>query len=165
MATSRYPRRVSSTHSRLLASGSTKCASPTRTSSPSMIASVRGSRSVTVSPAPGRLAISIVPRIASTLRRTMSIPTPRPETSVTSRAVEKPGARMSARISASDNSRVRRDQSPFHARGAHRFHVQPAPVVADPDQHIGAGMRCRQLDPARSGGFPAARRSSGVSMP
>src|ERR1019366_4809563 len=66
-----------------------------------MIARVSGRRSVTVVPAPGLLAMSMVPRRVSTLRRTTSIPTPRPDTSVTCRAVEKPGANMKAKISAS----------------------------------------------------------------
>ena len=58
---------------------------------------------MTVRPAPGLLAISMEPRSASTLRRTTSMPTPRPDTSVISRAVENPGARISEKISDSES--------------------------------------------------------------
>ena len=64
------------------------------------MARVSGRRSVTLVPSPGLLAISIVPRRALHARRTTSMPTPRPDTSVTCCAVEKPGCKISAKISA-----------------------------------------------------------------
>ena len=75
------------------------------------------------------LAISIDPCSASTLRRTTSMPTPRPETSVTSRAVEKPGARISEKISASESRADAVDQPLLDGAGAHRLHIQAASVV------------------------------------
>ena len=76
---------VSSMHSSTAASGMTKLSSATCTISPSMMASVSGSdRSMRV-PWPGSLCTSIEPRSESTSRLTTSMPTPRPETSVTCR--------------------------------------------------------------------------------
>ena len=67
-----------------------------------MIASVSGRRSVIVVPAPARLVHRrSTPRSRSTLRRTTSMPTPRPENSVTRSAVEKPGSRISRNSSPS----------------------------------------------------------------
>ena len=60
-----------------------------------MMASVSGSRTVTVVPSPGRLAMSTLPRSAVMLRLTTSMPTPRPDRLVTCSAVEKPGSKMS----------------------------------------------------------------------
>ena len=93
------------------------------------------------------------------------MPTPRPETSVTWRAVEKPGARISEKISASESRARRVDQPLLDRAGAHRLRVQAAPVVADPDQHMGAGMLGRKLNSwpgrlCRPRGGPR-----GVSMP
>ena len=56
-----------------------------------MTATVSGSRMSIVVPLPGCESMLSVPRSDSTLRRTTSIPTPRPEMSLTSDAVEKPG--------------------------------------------------------------------------
>ncbi len=60
-----------------------------------MMARVSGSFTVIVDPAPRSLSISIVPRSDSIDRFTTSIPTPRPDTFVTSFAVENPGFRFS----------------------------------------------------------------------
>ena len=117
-------------------------------------------------PAPGLLLISMDPRSASTLRRTTSMPTPRPETSVTSRAVEKPGARIRR-----EDLRLRRAASApsikplLDGAGAHRLHIQAAAVVADPDQDVRRRSACAERWILAVGGLPAARRASGVSMP
>ena len=66
---------------------------------PSMIAMVRGIFSVVVIPLPGSLVMTTVPPTSSTFRLTTSMPTPRPEYSVTSVLVEKPGAIRKLRIS------------------------------------------------------------------
>ena len=60
-----------------------------------MMASVSGSRSAISVPWPGTLSMSTEPRSASMLRRTTSMPTPRPDRLVTVSAVEKPGSMMS----------------------------------------------------------------------
>jgi hypothetical protein len=69
-----------------------------------MIANVKGSRSLVVVPRPSTLSSSISPRNASTFRRTTSMPTPRPERSLTESAVENPASNTRFRISRSDNS-------------------------------------------------------------
>jgi len=77
---------------------------PTRTTSPSMMAIVNGSLIRKVEPDPTAVSISIFPRRRSMLRRTTSMPTPRPETAVTFSAVEKPGAKIRARMSSRSSS-------------------------------------------------------------
>src|SRR3546814_19106460 len=69
--------------------------SPTATDMPSRIASVSGRRIVTRVPAPSRDASSTLPPSAWMFFLTTSMPTPRPDTSVTCAAVEKPGAKIS----------------------------------------------------------------------
>ena len=61
-----------------------------------MVASVNGSLMMKVAPTPVVLWISIRPRSVSTFRRTTSMPIPRPDISVSSLAVEKPGRKISA---------------------------------------------------------------------
>ena len=68
---------------------------------PSRIASVSGSEIRIVVPKPSAERMSTVPPSAVMLRLTTSMPTPRPETSVTMSAVEKPGAKISCQTSAS----------------------------------------------------------------
>ena len=68
---------------------------------PSRMASVSGSRTVVRVPTPATDSISIRPPRAATFFLTTSMPTPRPETSVTSAAVEKPGSKMSCHTSPS----------------------------------------------------------------
>ena len=60
-----------------------------------MIASVSGMRKDIVDPSPSTEAMSIVPRKASIVRLTTSMPTPRPDRLVICAAVEKPGAKIS----------------------------------------------------------------------
>ena len=64
-----------------------------------MIASVRGMRTRTVVPWPGREFRSTVPPMRSMFVRTTSMPTPRPDTFVTWAAVEKPGRKIRLSIS------------------------------------------------------------------
>ena len=59
------------------------------------IASVRGSLMMTVVPRPGSLSSSTVPLSSSIFERTMSMPMPRPETSLTFSAVLRPGIQTS----------------------------------------------------------------------
>ena len=69
-----------------------------------MIARVSGIRTRTVVPVPGTLPISTAPPIASMFVRTTSMPTPRPDTSVTVAAVENPGSKMYWRTRSSGRS-------------------------------------------------------------
>ena len=84
---------------RMLLMGMVKMESPTDTSMPSMMAMVRGMRMVVVMPWPSSLEMDTEPPSSSTPRFTTSMPTPRPENSVTSVLVEKPGASRKLRIS------------------------------------------------------------------
>ena len=84
---------------RMLLMGMVKVDWPTETSMPSMMAMVRGMRMVVVMPFPSSLVMVTLPPSSSTLRLTTSMPTPRPENSVTSVLVEKPGASRKLRIS------------------------------------------------------------------
>ena len=106
----------------------------------------------------------MLPRKASTLRRTTSIPTPRPETSVTSRAVENPGAKMSAKISVS-LSRASAATSPFSMARSRTA----SPSIPAPSSATRIRTWRRSAAPKDGwlprGGFPAARRTSGDSMP
>ena len=72
---------------------------PTETSIPSIIAIVRGIRIVVIMPFPCSLVMVTEPPRLSTPLFTTSIPTPRPENSVTSLLVENPGAIRKFRIS------------------------------------------------------------------
>ena len=51
---------------------------------------------VKVVPWPATVSMSTLPRSFSMLRRTTSMPTPRPETSLTTSAVEKPAAKINS---------------------------------------------------------------------
>jgi hypothetical protein len=77
-------------------SGRAQTRAPDLTSRAPMMASVSGSDSETRVPWPGVLVTSTQPPRCSMLLRTTSMPTPRPETSVTTLAVEKPGMKMTA---------------------------------------------------------------------
>ena len=59
-----------------------------------MIASVSGRRTRTTMPKPSADSISTLPPSAVMFFITTSMPTPRPETSVTTSAVENPGAKI-----------------------------------------------------------------------
>ncbi len=83
-------------HSSTMSIGTTNTDLPTPTWKPLMIASVSGSRTVTVVPRPGSLAMATLPRSAVMLRLTTSMPTPRPDRFVTCSAVENPGSKISA---------------------------------------------------------------------
>lgn len=66
------------------------------------MANVSGMRMTKRVPAPGREATETTPPIAWMFSRTTSRPTPRPETLVTARAVEKPGTKMKRATSSGD---------------------------------------------------------------
>ena len=71
--------------------GMAKCWLPIDTVSAGMMVRVSGTRRVMRVPAPGVLSTSTMPPIRSTLERTTSMPTPRPEMAVTACAVDRPG--------------------------------------------------------------------------
>ena len=75
--------------------------SPTRTSSAWMMANVKGNLIVKRVPCPGDVSTSKTPLRRLMLRLTTSMPTPRPDTSETTSAVENPGVKISSMISRS----------------------------------------------------------------
>src|SRR5258706_288913 len=95
-----------------------------------MIASVSGSRTVTVLPSPSMLARSTVPRRASMLWRTTSMPTPRPERSVTVSALENPGAKTKPSSSASGSCSGCAPRPVARARSAMRARLELEPLGA-----------------------------------
>ena len=99
-----------------------------------------------VVPAPSLDSMAIVPRSASMPRRTTSIPTPRPERSVTSFVVVKPGSKMTL------------SSAPMAARSS------PAPSSETRMMIVPAScLAARVMWP--TGDFPLATRSLDGSMP
>ena len=72
------------------------------------------------------------------LRFTTSIPTPRPDTSVTFSAVENPGLKMSIQICSSDKLVGFCDQSLFDAFGQNLVSIETSPIVLHGDADIAA---------------------------
>ena len=90
-------------------------------------------------PEPLVLTTSMRPWMDSTAARTASRPTPRPEVSVTSVRVLKPGRKMRSRSCASciRAHLLRGDEARALGRRAHRLHVDAAPVVAQlQEEHV-----------------------------
>src|SRR5882724_4500435 len=81
----------------------------------SMMASVSGTLTVTVVPSPALDERSMVPPSAWIFRLATSIPTPRPDRSVTCSAVENPGSKISCQTSASGASGAMARLQPEHA--------------------------------------------------
>src|SRR5256885_2166247 len=77
---------------------------------PSMIASVSGSRTFTLMPAPSVDSMSTVPPSEGMFSLTTSMPPPRPARPVTASAVEKPGAKDRSHTGAAGNRGARLDR-------------------------------------------------------
>ena len=71
---------------------------------------------------------------------------------MTSRAVEKPGARIREKSSDSESWADAVDQPLLDGARAHGFDVQTAPVIAYSDQYLGAGVQGGEAN-GRGGGF------------
>ena len=113
-----------------------------------MIASVSGSdRSIRV-PRPGSLCTRMEPRSESTSRLTTSMPTPRPETSVTFVAVEKPGRKISSKISLLGELGIGGNQASFPGLAEDGGGVQAGAVVDDGNDDVGPLVGGRQRDGA-----------------
>lgn len=126
---------------RILEIGTVKIVPPTLTSMPSTMARVRGMRSVMQVPFPYSLVMVTVPPMLSTFRFTTSIPTPRPEYSVTSLLVEKPGSIRRERISFwlySSSGFVRMPFSRAFVRTAGR--IDSLSVIFYYNDNLAAGM-------------------------
>jgi len=137
---------------------------PHITSMPSMMARVSGSTSRNVEPCPCTDETLTRPRMPSMLRLTTSMPTPRPEISVTRAAVEKPGRKISAWTSWSFSSWFSAT-SPFSralTRIRSRFRPRPSSVSSTMIEPPSWYAERRSVERA---GLPALRRSSVVSTP
>ena len=156
----------SGTSSRTAACGIASRSLADRTMSAGMIASVRGTRTRTVVPSPGRLWMSTVPPIASMLVFTTSIPTPRPETLVTAAAVEKPGSKMNCNTrssgSAAASSAATSPRATAFARTADTAIPPPSSSTSIVTWPLSLNARRASLPTC---GLPRAARTSGGSMP
>ena len=127
-----------------------------------MMAKVNGRAMEIRVPFPGSLASDKDPRKRSICRLMASMPTPRPETPVTARAVEKPGSRIRFEISLSlrTASRAMSCFSMALARTASRSMPRPSSstlmTTCDPTWSAESRMVARR-------GLPLAIRSSGGS--
>ena len=72
------------------------------------------------------------------LRLTTSMPTPRPETSLTASAVEKPGAKIEVEDALLGQLLVRADQAALARLGEDPVALEAAAVVADFDDDVAA---------------------------
>ena len=116
-------------------------------------------------PLPGVEWICTWPPSSLMLRLTTSMPTPRPETSLTTSAVEKPGAKIRLKIRSSDSSSSAPTRPRSRALARILSRLQAAAVVADFDDDVAALVIGVELDDAvrracRPRGAPRA-----ISMP
>ena len=132
-----------------------------------MIASVSGSRIWAVVPAPSSEVSSTSPPSSRTVARTASMPTPRPEMSLVTSAVEKPGWNSSsaARPGVDGVDRVGGDQPALGGLAGDLGGVDPGAVVAHRDDHVAAGVAGGDLERAGrglAGGDALVRRLEAV---
>ena len=113
-------------------------------------------------PRPGSDRISIRPRTDSTLARTTSRPTPRPEMSDTNAEVESPDRNTSCMDVVV--TQCRRVDALARRLVAHPVHVDAPAIVADGQDDLGSQLHGVQPD-GRLARLAGASRSSGVSMP
>ena len=120
-----------------------------------------------VVPTPGSVSTSTVPPRSSTAVRTTSRPTPRPEVSVTSSRVEKPGTNSSRQQRrAGQRSRRRRAAPRAIAGGAQRVLVDAGAVVGDLDDDGRAGGPGRRRVTVGRAGLAGGRAlAPAVSQP
>ena len=145
--------------------GTVYLALPTTIDIHSIIAKVRGIFSVVMLPCPGTLSTSTVPPMVLILDRTTSIPTPRPENSVTFSLVENPGWKMKEYISLSVSSSSGFVNSLF-ARALLRIfsRSRPAPSSAILITTSPLAFSAERVTVPDSS-LPLSTRTSGISMP
>jgi hypothetical protein len=115
-------------------------------------------------PRPTADSISILPRIRSMLRRTTSIPTPRPERSVIVSAVENPGAKIRSNTSRSSrcSSGLSSPRSTALARIRSGFSPRPSSWISMTMKPPRWKARSVMVP---AGGLPCATLSACVSIP
>src|SRR5260221_7756751 len=144
-------------------SGMMYCSPPTLTIIPSRTARVSGTWIAITVPSPFTVEIDTLPPRDAILRRTTSMPTPRPERLVTSLAVEKPASKTSPHASWSlmDSSAAMPSSRPL-AMMRSRSRPRPSSEISMmtlPPRWVA------RMPTVPISGLPAARRSSGLSMP
>ena len=147
--------------------GTAKTCFSTRTNKARVMACVIGSRIVNTVPSPTAEAIEMFPLSLRILSRTMSMPTPRPETSVSSFAVEKPGSnnKLMAGFLVEGIGLFRGEHSQFHGFRANLRRVDAPAVVGDFQNHLRSLAETRGSKSLASSGLPCSARSSGDSIP
>ena len=137
---------------------------PTRTVIPSMMAKVNGSLSVKTVPLPSAVLMLTAPPSPSILRLTTSIPTPRPETSVTFSAVENPGLKIKGQIWSSDSFSCSAIKPCLIALARILSRFNPRPSSSTVTQMLPPEWKAlSRMVP--SSGLLLSRRSSGISNP
>src|SRR5512141_1184084 len=140
-------------------SGMMYCSSATLTIIPSSTASVRGSWIVITVPSPFADEIETLPPSALMLRRTTSMPTPRPERLVTSFAVEKPASK---RISKTSSSPIDSSAWMPSSRALAMMRSRSMPRPSSETSMMTLPPRCvARMPTVPLSGLPRARRSAG----
>jgi hypothetical protein len=144
--------------------GTATVVSPQRSITTCVTAVVSGRISLNDVPLPASVAVSIRPPIATTSERTTSIPTPRPASSVTLVAVEKPGAKIRLASSTSVGSADPSSSPISRPLRRMRSRSRPAPSsrISTPTS-LPSCESATMIEPAAS--LPAALRLSGDSIP
>ena len=129
-----------------------------------MIARVSGRVMVKVVPWPYTLRMLTAPPRSMTLRRTTSMPTPRPDRSVVAAAVEKPASKISSATASSDMPSPEAIRPRCTALATMASRLRPAPSSAtsttmEPPRWK-ASMRSVPVSD-----LPAPRRLAGISRP
>ncbi len=146
--------------------GSATVSAPRPTSSTRWIAAVIGTTSDVTVPSRGREESSTRPPSASMVALTASIPTPRPDTSLTLLRVERPGRNTSAATCSGGRSSARSPCSrPAATARARTVSRSMPPPSSSTEMRIESRSRRAWMQMRPASCLPSRRRSSGPSMP
>jgi len=144
--------------------GTATLTSPQRSITTCVTAVVNGSTSLKAVPWPAAVEVSMRPPIALTSDRTTSMPMPRPASSVTLSAVEKPEVKITLTSSASLWGAAASNRPCATALSRMRCRSRPAPSSRNSTPtSLPSWLTATTMDPTAS--LPAAVRASGLSMP
>ena len=125
-----------------------------------------GSEMVTLVPRPGSLETAMVPPVRRTMVRTTSMPTPRPERSETCSAVDSPASMISCSASSSLMLAKRASSIRPRSKALCLTFSTSMPRPSSEISMITRSSACLAFSlRTPSSGFPARRRSAGVSRP